>query len=109
MSTVKMIFPDGIGYSNKSRKTIYQSCYIALSENSLDKHMLTFAKYSEEMPPEFAIQYNHNNFRKYSKVFGERVIGIISAHHDNQAAEKLLQYLLEYIKLPVVPLPVEVD
>lgn len=53
-------------------------------------------------------KYNNCNFREYDKVYGERVIGIISTHHDNQAAERLLQYLLEYVRAPNVPLPVEV-
>ena len=52
--------------------------------------MLTFIKYSEKMPEEFVVQYNKNNFRNYESVYGEKFIGLISSHHDTQAAEKIL-------------------
>ena len=37
-----------------ARKPIHQSCYITVSDSSLDVHMLTFIKYSEKASPEFA-------------------------------------------------------
>ena len=54
VSTIKMVFPDGAGFTASPRKKTLQSCYIALTEDSLEKHMLTFIKYTEKLSDEFA-------------------------------------------------------
>ena len=48
INTLKLLFPNGCEIRTEAKKPILQSCYIAVSDSSLDVHMLTFIKYYEK-------------------------------------------------------------
>lgn|SRR3990167_1531092 len=50
---LKLVFPEGVEIRSAKRTPLFQSCYIAISEGSLEKHMLTFVKFSERQSEEF--------------------------------------------------------
>lgn len=108
MNTLKMVFPEGVELTTKPRKPAFKSCYIAIRDDSLEKHMLSFALYSEPLSAEGIESYNLNNFKQSKEVYSDRVIGLVSKHHDNHTAEKILRYILEYISREAVNVPVEV-
>ena len=103
-----MVFPEGVELTTKPRKPLFKSCYIAIRDDSLEKHMLSFVLFSEQLAAEGVEAYNLNNFKQSREVFADKVIGLVSKHHDNYTAEKMLRYLLAYVGRPAVSLPMEV-
>lgn len=55
INSIKMLFPEGVEFCERSRKPQMQSCYIAVNESSLDKHMLTFVKFTEPVSEAFRV------------------------------------------------------
>ena len=108
MNTLKMVFPEGVELSTKPRRPAYKSCYIAIRDDSLEKHMLSFVLFSEQLPAEGVEAYNLNNFKLAKEVYADRAVGLVSKHHDNYTAEKVLRYILEYVSRDAVDTPVEV-
>lgn len=53
-NTLKLLFPDGCEVTPTPRRPVLQSCYITVSDDSLDVNMLTFIKYSERATDDFA-------------------------------------------------------
>lgn len=104
---VRMLFPEGLELSSTQKKPTLQSCYIAVNEGSLDKHMLTFVRFFEPLDKEATLAFNLSNFRDWLHVYQEKALGLISKFHDNYSAEKILKYLYEYILADVVELPIE--
>ena len=108
VNTLKLVFPEGAELRPTPREPSFKSCYIAVSEDSLEKHMLSFVTYSESLPPESLASYNLNNFRSFPAVFADKAIGLISQHHDNHSSEKFLRYVLAYVNREAVGVPIEV-
>lgn len=54
-NTLKLLFPDGCEVSPVPAKPMLQSCYITVSDDSLDVHMLTFVKYWEKASADFSL------------------------------------------------------
>jgi hypothetical protein len=108
INTLKMVFPEGAELTTKPRKPLFKSCYIAIRDDSLEKHMLSFVLFSEPLAEEAVRAFNLNNFKLSEQVFADKVLGLVSKHHDNYAAEKLLRYILDYITRAAVSVPVEV-
>jgi hypothetical protein len=109
MNTLKMVFPEGVELTTKPRKPAFKSCYIAIRDDSLDKHMLSFVLFSEQLSAEGVEAYNLNNFKMSKDVYADRAIGLVSKHHDNYTAEKILRYILDYVGREAVDMPVEVQ
>lgn len=53
LNYLKLVFPEGVEIRSVKRSPIFQSCYIAINEGSLEKHMLTFVKFGELQSQEF--------------------------------------------------------
>lgn len=53
LNYLKLVFPEGVEIRSFKRTPIFQSCYIAINEGSLEKHMLTFVKFGELQSEEF--------------------------------------------------------
>lgn len=61
MNTLKLLFPEGCEITPAARKPVHQSCFITVSDDSLDVHMLTFIKYSEKTSDAFAHEVAKRN------------------------------------------------